>query len=43
MLAFGVLLTAVTSIFRTLKFSSSDKAAEAAKAIDKEITPSLQW
>lgn len=39
-LAIGVLLTAVTSILRTLKFSSSDKAAEAAKAIDKEIPPS---
>lgn len=37
LLAFGVLLTAVTSIMRTLKFSSSDKAAAVAKAIDKAI------
>ena len=37
LLAGGVLVTAVTSILRTLKFSSSDKAAQAAKAIDKEI------
>lgn len=38
-LAFGVLFAAVTSIWRTLKFSSSDKAAEAAQAIDKELPP----
>lgn len=38
-LAFGILMTAVTSILRTLKFSSSDKAAEAAQAIDKELPP----
>lgn len=38
-LAFGVVVTAVTSILRTLKFSSSDKAAEAAQAIDKELPP----
>lgn len=38
-LAFGVLLTAVTSILRTLKFSSSDKAAEVAKEVDKKIPP----
>lgn len=39
LLAGGVLVTAITSILRTLKFSSSDKAAEAAQEIDKKIPP----
>lgn len=38
-MAFGVFVAAVTSILRALKFSSSDKAAEVAKEVDKKIPP----
>lgn len=37
LLAGGVLVTAVTSILRTVNFSSSDKAAEVAKQVDDKI------
>lgn len=37
LLAGGVLVTAITSILRTVKFSSSDKAAEVAKEVDDKI------
>jgi hypothetical protein len=39
LLAGGVLITAITSILRTVKFSSSDKAAEVAKQVDDKIPP----
>jgi hypothetical protein len=38
--ASGILMVSVTSILRSLNFSSSDKAAEAAKRIDAELPPS---
>lgn len=38
-MAFGVIVAAITSILRTLKFSSSDKAAEVAQEVDKKIPP----
>lgn len=40
-IAFGTIMTAGMSIYRSLNFSSSDKALEAAKQIDEKIAPDM--